>query len=139
MTDQWECQVFAFILAISEVNAFLILRYFVYCRLCPEGIPTLLEFCQKLVWQLINNIYNREWEEGGELLSESIYLLMTTPRHARIYQNLRWICTEKITYQQYSCSFKCIKKIRNYCVCTPGVWIYSYYNVQHVFMASSDD
>ena len=33
MADRWECQVFAFILAISEVNAFLILRYFVYCGL----------------------------------------------------------------------------------------------------------
>ena len=31
MTDRWECRVFAFILSISEVNAFLILRYFVYC------------------------------------------------------------------------------------------------------------
>ena len=28
MEDQWECQVFDFILAISEVNTFLIRRYF---------------------------------------------------------------------------------------------------------------
>ena len=33
MTDRGECQVFAFILAISEVNGFFILCYFVYCEL----------------------------------------------------------------------------------------------------------
>ena len=57
ITDRWECRSFAFILAISEVNAFLILRSFVYCGLCWEGMPALLEFCWKLAWQLINNIY----------------------------------------------------------------------------------
>ena len=50
MTDRWECQVFDLILAISEVNAFLILCYFVYCGLRREGMPMLLEFCRKLVW-----------------------------------------------------------------------------------------
>ena len=49
VTDWWDCRVFAFILAISEVNAFLILHYFVYCGLHWEGMPTLLEFCRKLV------------------------------------------------------------------------------------------
>ena len=49
VTDRWECRAFAFILAISEVHAFLILRYFVYCGLRREGMPTLLEFCRELV------------------------------------------------------------------------------------------
>ena len=67
--DTWvvyrlECQVFALFLAISEVNAFLILRYFVCCGLRWEGRPTLLDFCRKLAWQLINNIYIGE-REGG--------------------------------------------------------------------------
>ena len=48
MTDWWECQVFAFILAISALNVFLILRYFVYYRLRQEGMPTILEFFQRL-------------------------------------------------------------------------------------------
>ena len=59
VTYRWDCWVFAFILAISEVNAFLIIRYFVYCGLPREGMPTLLEFHWKLEWQLINNIYIR--------------------------------------------------------------------------------
>ena len=64
-TDWCECQVFDFILSISEVNAFLILRYFFYCGLRWERIPMLLEFCWKLAWQLINNRYIGEWEVGG--------------------------------------------------------------------------
>ena len=42
VTYWWDCGVFAFILAISEVNAFLILHYFIYCGLRWEGMPTLL-------------------------------------------------------------------------------------------------
>ena len=48
MTDRWYFRVFAFIFSISEVNAFLILRYFVYCGLPWERMPTLLEFIQEL-------------------------------------------------------------------------------------------
>ena len=49
MIDRWECQVFAFILAISELNAFLIIHYFVYCGLIWEGMPALLEF--RWIWR----------------------------------------------------------------------------------------
>ena len=84
VTDQWEFQVFAFILAISEVNEFLIPRYFVYCGLRWEGMPTLLDLCRKLAWQLINNIYIGERKGGGEFFPYSIHRLMTAPRHARI-------------------------------------------------------
>ena len=48
MTDRWECRFFAFILSISELNAFLIIHYFVYCGLRQEGMPALLEFCQSV-------------------------------------------------------------------------------------------
>ena len=47
---------FALILAISEVNAFLILRYFIYCGLRREGMPALMEFFRKFAWQIIKNV-----------------------------------------------------------------------------------
>ena len=50
VTNPWYCWLFAFILAVSEVNAFLILHYLVYCGLRWEGIPLLLEFRRKLAW-----------------------------------------------------------------------------------------
>ena len=80
MIDLWECWVFAFILAISEVNAFLILLCFVYCGLCWEGMPTVLDFCQKLSWQLINNTYIGEWEGGVKFFLDSMNWLMTVLR-----------------------------------------------------------
>ena len=57
MTDRWECQLFAFIFSISEVNEFLILRYFVYYGLRWEVIPMLLDFHRKLALNIINNIH----------------------------------------------------------------------------------
>ena len=60
-TDRWECRLFAFILAISELNAFLIIHYFVYCELHWEGMPALLEFrrtwCGKIL--IIYTLGNR--------------------------------------------------------------------------------
>ena len=46
VTDRWEFLVFSFILAISEVNAFSIIRYFVYCGLRWYGMRKLLNFCR---------------------------------------------------------------------------------------------
>ena len=138
MTYQWDCWVYAFILAISEVNEFSILQYFVYCGLNLEGITTLLEFHWKLEWRLINNIYIGNQEGGVAFLPEYIHQLMTAPRHARRYHNRRWICTKNNSHQQYSCSFKRGKNMRTYCVCTPVLYICSDFNVNYVLIASSD-
>ena len=139
MTGPWECRLFAFILVIIDVNESLIIRYFIYCGLCREGSPTLLKFRWNFLWGLINNIYLGVWEGGGELIPDSMNRLITVPSHARRYQDRRWICTAKSAYQRYSFSFTCVKKIRTYCVCTPGVWICSYCNVQRVLIEIHDD
>ena len=139
MTDWWECQVFAFILAISEVNAFFILYYFVYCGLRWEGMPTLLDFFGSWHGNLLTIYRLDNGRGGGEFLSYFIHRLMTALRRARKYHNRRWICTSQNSYQQYRCSFQCRKKIWTYCVFNQGVWIYSDCNVQHVLIASSYD
>lgn len=54
-TKQWEVRVFAFILAVCEVNAFLALRYFTFANKNIPGAPTLLKFRFRLAWELINN------------------------------------------------------------------------------------
>ena len=46
---QWECQVFAFLLSLAEVNAFMCLQYFLH----SDG-TTLLSVCHILAWQIIN-------------------------------------------------------------------------------------
>ena len=64
MTDRWECQVFALILAISELYTFLIIHYFVYCRLSWEGMSALLELRQSWRGNLLT-IYTLENRGGG--------------------------------------------------------------------------
>ena len=66
VTPRWECRVFSFILAISEINAYLVLRYFVFANNTIEGCPTLMVFCRQLAWQLINNPWIRQDEQNAE-------------------------------------------------------------------------
>ena len=56
LTQRWEVRVFVFtfILAVSEVNLFLVVRWFVYGN-SKEATPKLLTFRRQLAWQLINN------------------------------------------------------------------------------------
>jgi hypothetical protein len=43
-TTRWEIRVFAFIIAISEVNAFLAIRFFCFANGTLPGMPTLRKF-----------------------------------------------------------------------------------------------
>ena len=53
-THRWSIRVFSYLLAISEVNAFLAFHHFIWSKFSqPE--PTLLQFRRKLVLQLIEN------------------------------------------------------------------------------------
>ena len=46
---------FLFVLAISEVNAFLALQYFTFAKDTIAGCPTLIVFRRRLAWQRIRN------------------------------------------------------------------------------------
>ena len=58
----WACHVFAFLLAVTEVNAYLTVRYFVWTQ---EEMMTLIEFRHQLAWAPIKN---PEWMGEGEEL-----------------------------------------------------------------------
>ncbi|KAG7340825.1 transposase IS4 [Nitzschia inconspicua] len=63
VTDRWEDRVFAFILAITEVNIYLGLRYFVWQ--CNNKVPmTFFNFKRKLAMALIHN--DHMWKEEEE-------------------------------------------------------------------------
>ncbi len=122
---RWECPVFAIILAVLEVNAFLALLYFGFSGGSIEGCPTLLVFCRRLAWQLINNNWLRheEQETAPEPHLSPIHKLVVAPPHARKWSGGTWICDNSQKYQQYFCSNKCKKRTRTYCVCGPGRWL----------------
>ena len=101
-THRWVNRVFAFLLAISEVNAFLAFRYFIWDK---KDKMELLQFRRLLALALINN----EWH--GELAEESpvtrkrkmMHSLTCAPPHASKFAYGKWICSAKATYQQYIC------------------------------------
>jgi hypothetical protein len=138
LTQRWECRVFAFILAVSEVNAFLVLRYFVYGNDKNEA-PTLLAFRRRLAWQLIQN----EWLVVGEMegqcvLAGSEHTFLVAPTHAKEYRNRHWVCTAASKYQQYKCSLNCGRRVRTYCACTPSLWGCGHCHAKHVLLATSE-
>ena len=123
-THRWECRVFSFILAITEINAFLALRYFVFANNTIEGCPTLLVFRRRLAWQLINNPWIRQDEQNAEnTANTAVHQLCGAPEHARKWAGGTFICDATSQYQQYACSGKCGKRIRTYCVCDPSKWL----------------
>ena len=81
MTTRWELRVFSFLLAVSEVNAFLTYRFF--CK--PDTIPTLQEFRHKLTCQLIKNRWVVEQDEDEQQEACAIHQLMKAPPHATKY------------------------------------------------------
>ena len=131
ITTRWELRVFSFFLAVCEVNAFLTYRFF--CK--PTVVPTLQEFRHKLAWQLIKNswIMNQDVVEQQEACA--IHQLMKAPPHASKFARGRWICSAKLRYQNYPCTFRnCgdTPKLKTYCFCHPGKWICQWCHAAHV-------
>ncbi len=125
ITKWWECRVFEFILGILEVNAFLVLRHFVFGGGSIEGCPTLLVFRCRLAWQLINNPWLRqeEQEAAAQAPPAMIHKLKAAPHNAQKWSGGAWICDAASKYQQYFCLMKCKKRVRTYCACDPGSWL----------------
>jgi len=132
ITTRWEMRVFSFLLAVSEVNAFLTYRFF--CK--PDIMPTLQEFRHKLAWQLIKNRWIMEQDVGEQQEACAIHQLMKAPPHATKFARGRWNCTAKLRYQNYPCTVRNCgeppKRVRTYCSCHPGKWICQYCHAAHV-------
>jgi hypothetical protein len=108
ITHRWEIRVFSFLLALSEVNAFLCLRYFTFAKGTMAGCPTLLTLRHHLAWQMIKNTWIQlEQQQAHEDSIASVHQLMTAPPHAKAFRNCRWICTAVSRHQQYMCGHWC--------------------------------
>jgi len=122
-TTRWEMRVFSFVLAVTEVNAFLAHRFF--CR--PDPVPTLQQFRHKLGWQLIKNKWLAKEDLDESHVVTTVHQLMVAPLKATKYVNGRWKCNAKQPHQNYPCSFKQCgkppKRIKTYCSCCPTKWI----------------
>jgi Transposase IS4 len=121
-TKSWPNRVFAFLLAVSEVNMFQAANYFY-----DKKYESILEFRQALADKLIYNTY---------YVKEQQDLVLNSPRRSRrsstldrhILLNLpkkrKFLKTTMVEstsdYPQFKCN-SCKRKVRTYCRCSPGV------------------
>ena len=86
VTQRWETRVFAFLFAITKVNAFLCLRYFTFGKGELPGCPKLTIFWRRLAWQMINNHWiQAEQERAQEVGISLVHQLLTAPPHAKFF------------------------------------------------------
>jgi len=134
-TTRWPVRVFTFLLALTEVNTWLVLRVFVFIGARAGSLPKYHEFRRRLAWQFIDNKYlHAQPVAAAQPYFAHIgdHTMQTSPPKAREYRNRKWVCDAKQTHQQYTCSVPgCKKKVRTYCVCTPGAWLCTDHMIQH--------
>lgn len=136
-THRWPTRVFSYIVAISEVNTFLALRFFSWTKTKTSSSksPSLVQFRRKLALQLINNEFYKE-ELNERKSSEDKYQrkskrqkilnhqLLTAPPHASFFSHARWTCQAKTMYPQYTCRTPgCKRRVRTSCQCNEGHWL----------------
>jgi hypothetical protein len=114
---------FAFLLAISEVNTFLAFRSFVWDE---EDKMELLHFRRLLALALIN----MEWRGDENKESHATrkrrmkHTLATAPTHTTQFLGGKWSRNAKSAYQQHICrGQKCKKQVQSHRACTPGHWL----------------
>ena len=74
VTQHWAIRVFSFLLAVTKVNAYYAVKYFVY-KPAGKKMPTLLEFRRNLGWMLVeNDMYAREIAESDPLDNTALCL-----------------------------------------------------------------
>ena len=120
-TKRWANCVFAFILAVSEVNAYLAMRYF------GELKMTQLEFWKKLDFEFIHNTLKSGTEEERpdkrrKTRQNTLHKITTAPTHSG-FEGRKWVRKYKQKYQQHKCDTPgCLNFIRNVCNCTKDIF-----------------
>jgi hypothetical protein len=131
-TYRWPVRVFAFILAITEVNTYLAWVYFTGAKI------EFMAFRKQLAHSLIYNKFvqsgrvDNEPRRGRKRRSVD-HTLTKAPLYARRWTGDGWDLSAKNKYQQYICKTPgCKTPVRTYCMCTPGTWICAVCMLDHV-------
>ena len=146
----WELRVFAFFLALSEVNTFLIFQYFVWTK---EENLNLHQFRRKLAILMMFNTYDVEEGEETEHTHqhrskrnrrESPYAhdLITAPNQAKCYlgkPTYKWDLTASQKYQQQRCFTGCGNRTRTYFHCNRFASLCKPCHIKHVLTVHSGD
>ena len=145
ITPRWSNRVFCFFLAVSEINAYLAYAYFVW-RKNPKTFvkPTVHQFRRTLAIDLINNSFLEDQMTCGlerrKRKRTPDHDLVVAPKKAKKIKCGKWECTAKQTYQQYTCSaYGCTKRVRTYCVCSPGNWLCQPCHSNHIVWCATSE
>ena len=138
-THRWPNRVFAFILAISEINSWLAFRHFVW----KETKYELVDFRKRLAFALIRNEYLQEEiekESREKRKFQGEHKIVTAPCYCGKFERGEWVKNCKQAYQNYPCRTpKCKKRIRTMCSCDLGVWMCADCHVLHVLDTMKSD
>jgi Transposase IS4 len=105
-TQRWENRVFAFVLAVTEVNAYLARRYFF------KEEESFMEFRKKLSYAMTRNTNQSKVHE-----------LVRAPKNAK-FEDGEWRTSYKRKYQQHHCTaIGCKNRVRTVCICNRARWI----------------
>lgn len=143
-TSRWSNRVFSCVLAFSEVNAYLFMKYFVWKD--RKHLKTLHQFRRDLAEQLINNDHYRR-ERPGSVVRESRRLkrtrehtLCTAPPGAKRFKGADQWEFGATKYNQLTCTTTCCpRRVRTYCSCSPGVWLCQNCHENHCRVIYSSD
>ena len=113
-TTRWEVAFLHLFLAVSEVNAYLAMRYF------GELKMTQLEFRKKLAFELIHNTLENGTEEERpkkrrKKRQNTLQKITTSPPHSG-FEGGKWIKNYKQKYEQHKCDTPECPKIYQNCV-----------------------
>jgi hypothetical protein len=112
-TQRWANRVFAFLLAITEVNCKLASEYFL-----KKNKVSMISFRKKLAEALIYNKAYRKMEDNGEsrdLRSRSADHKLLTVEPFKRWNGIKWIRADT-RFPQRKC-ISCHRKVRTYCSC----------------------
>ena len=132
VTQRWANRVFAFVMGICEVNAYLAMKAF------DHWDESFLSFRKKLAKSLIDNpYYVREMRETRRSRSGEQEDLghehRTAPVFAKRWTGESWDTSSKTKYLQHHCKTPgCRNRVRTYCSCDRGRWMCKTCYIRHV-------
>ena len=121
-TMRWENRVFAFVLAVCEVNAFLARVHF------RKASEIQMDFKKKLCFELITHLDDVK-NSGTENTPQrrltrrtANHRLEKAPPYSKFYEG-QWQRLTSYKYQTYRCTHDgCKKRVRTVCSCSRDIW-----------------
>jgi len=132
-TKTWEHRVFAFIVAVCEINTYLVATN----KFDVNSKEEYLQLRRKLAKSLMENRYDEGVQAAKRQRVQTFddeHELLKAPTYATRFVAGEWNFSEHEKYPQRICTAKnCKRRIRTYCRCNPGIWLCMHHHGEHRF------